>query len=124
MKFKIANRNEDLFTSSELALGVLAGVALGLAAGILLAPNSGKDTRDKIAGAVNDQAENLSDQWNKTATKAKEAFDSAKAKAGIAVNKAADTADKLSAKAESKADDLADESRSLLDRAKDALKIN
>ena len=37
------------------ASGLFIGVGVGVAIGILLAPKSGKDTRDQIAGAVNDQ---------------------------------------------------------------------
>lgn len=110
MKVNLINRKNEHFTNSELLLGVLAGVTLGLAAGILLAPRSGKDTRSQLAEAVNDRTESLSDQWNRTAAKAKETFDSAKAKAGVIVERAGDAlnqakhqADKLSAKAEDKA---------------------
>lgn len=134
MKFNIPNRRDDLFTSNEVVLGVLAGAVIGLAAGILLAPRSGSDTRSQIADAVNDGAENIGDKWSKTTAKAKDAFDSVKAKAGVAAEKVGDTvdqyadearhkADKFSAKADDAADELADDSRSLLNRAKDAFKI-
>lgn len=34
--------------------GLLIGIAVGVALGILLAPKSGKDTRDQIVGTVKD----------------------------------------------------------------------
>ena len=130
----MANRRDDLFTSNEVVLGVLAGAVIGLAAGILLAPRPGSDTRSQIANAVNDGAENIGDKWNKTTAKAKDAFDAVKAKAGVTTDKMGDTvdryaeearhkADQFSAKAENATDELADDSRSLLNRAKDAFKI-
>lgn len=36
------------------ALGVLIGLGVGVGVGILLAPKSGKETRDQIAGNVKD----------------------------------------------------------------------
>lgn len=36
------------------ASGLLIGVGVGVALGILLAPKSGKDTRDQIVGTVKD----------------------------------------------------------------------
>ena len=36
------------------ASGLFIGVGVGVAIGILLAPKSGKDTRDQIAGTVKD----------------------------------------------------------------------
>jgi gas vesicle protein len=36
------------------ASGVLIGLGVGVGLGILLAPKSGKDTRDQIAGSVKD----------------------------------------------------------------------
>src|ERR1700722_20272762 len=39
------------------ASGLLIGVGVGVALGILLAPKSGKDTRDQIVGTVRDGLE-------------------------------------------------------------------
>jgi gas vesicle protein len=36
------------------ASGILIGIGVGAALGVLLAPKSGKDTRDHIAGTVKD----------------------------------------------------------------------
>ena len=36
------------------ASGLLIGMGIGVAVGVLLAPKSGKDTRDQIAGTVKD----------------------------------------------------------------------
>jgi gas vesicle protein len=38
----------------ETATGLLIGIGVGVGIGILLAPKSGKDTRDQIAGSVRD----------------------------------------------------------------------
>ena len=38
----------------ETATGLLIGIGVGVGIGILLAPKSGKDTRDQIAGSVKD----------------------------------------------------------------------
>lgn len=63
--------------TNKLALGAIVGAAVGIAAGILTAPKSGKETRDDI-----------------------------KQKAGDAKRKAASTKDELIFKAEETADDL------------------
>lgn len=55
--------------------GFIAGAAVGIAVGMLLAPTAGKDTRKKIAdgtvklkdnlvGTVNESIEKLKDQFN------------------------------------------------------------
>lgn len=63
--------------TNKLALGAIVGAAVGIAAGILTAPKSGKETRDDI-----------------------------KQKASDAKRKAASTKDELIFKAEETADDL------------------
>ncbi len=40
-------------TTSKILTGVLVGATAGIIAGILMAPDSGKHTREKIAGKMN-----------------------------------------------------------------------
>jgi len=47
--------------TSKLLAGLFIGAAAGAAAGILLAPQSGKDTRKKIK----DEADKMKDEWGK-----------------------------------------------------------
>ena len=41
-------------TTSKVLTGVLVGASVGIIAGILIAPDSGKRTREKIAGKTKD----------------------------------------------------------------------
>jgi gas vesicle protein len=41
-------------TAGKVMVGVLAGAAAGLITGILIAPDSGRHTREKIAGKARD----------------------------------------------------------------------
>ncbi|MCU0369303.1 MAG: YtxH domain-containing protein [Cyclobacteriaceae bacterium] len=41
-------------TTSKVTLGILAGATLGLITGILVAPDSGKKTREKLMGKSKD----------------------------------------------------------------------
>lgn len=46
----------------KVIVGFLCGVAAGALAGLLLAPNSGEETRKKIAEKANDLKDDLSSQ--------------------------------------------------------------
>jgi gas vesicle protein len=48
-------------SSSKILLGFIAGVAIGGALGILLAPDKGSETRRKIVEKGNDLGDNLSE---------------------------------------------------------------
>jgi len=57
--------------------GFLAGAAIGALAGVLFAPRSGKETRERIANKLNDSKEELEDrieqaraEWSKAKGKA------------------------------------------------------
>lgn len=63
--------------SGNVILGTLVGAAVGFAAGILLAPASGKETRDML-GEKADEAKNaINDAASKTIASLKEVKDSA-----------------------------------------------
>ena len=48
----------------KVLLGVMAGVAVGTAIGVLYAPDKGSSTRRKISKQGNQYAEDLSNQFN------------------------------------------------------------
>jgi gas vesicle protein len=63
--------------TSNVILGILAGAAVGAVVGILFAPDSGKNTRDKISrktgdlvGDLKDRADHLADRASQLAHKA------------------------------------------------------
>ena len=49
--------------SSKLLLGILAGVAVGAMAGILLAPDKGSKTRKKIMNKSKDFADDMKEKF-------------------------------------------------------------
>lgn len=49
-------------TAKHVAIGLGVGVALGAVAGVLLAPKSGKETREDIATGTKDVIEQVKDQ--------------------------------------------------------------
>jgi gas vesicle protein len=51
-------------TTSKVITGILAGATLGILAGILLAPNSGKKTREQIADKTKDLKHRLSGSFD------------------------------------------------------------
>ena len=48
----------------KVIVGFLCGVAAGAIAGILLAPESGKDTRKKLAAKAKDLRDDLNEQFS------------------------------------------------------------
>lgn len=80
---------------TKLILGLVGAAAVGVAIGILLAPETGADTRKKISGTASDWSDSLGDLF----TNAK---DSAKDK----VSKLRRKGDKLSAHSEESYSDL------------------
>jgi gas vesicle protein len=90
-KFNLNNNN--IMDSKNLIGGLLAGAAVGVAIGLLLAPTSGKETRRKLAdgsrkltdsvkGSVEDSIETLKERFNagfdEVAKKGKETYNVAK----------------------------------------------
>jgi gas vesicle protein len=68
-------------------LSFLIGAAAGVAAGMLLAPYSGTESRRKIAQGANDLAGKVGTQWGDTAEKLSGYVDSAVTAVTGAVNK-------------------------------------
>ncbi|CCH53346.1 hypothetical protein BN8_02436 [Fibrisoma limi BUZ 3] len=128
MKLHMNKYRNDLPIGSEFVLGLLTGAVLGVTAGVLLAPRSGKDTRKKIAGAFDDQVNNLDEYWDTTKSQVKQTVNDVKKSVGRATDKVedglSDFADKARGTADrfqDKADELADDAKSAVNRAKDNL---
>ena len=51
-------------TAKNVAIGAGIGTAVGVAAGVLLAPKSGKETREDIAKTTKDTLENVKEGLN------------------------------------------------------------
>lgn len=63
--------------SGNLILGTLVGAAVGFAAGILLAPASGKETRDMLGDKAEEAKNAINDAAGKTIASLKEVKESA-----------------------------------------------
>ena len=113
--------------------GILAGVAIG----ILTAPRSGKETREKLTEAANKQTDGLKEQWEKTLSQAKEKLENVKSQAGALADKAENKYDeykndvnsgyqndKSKKQYNNQVDDVADNAKSGVDAVEDAFKIN
>jgi gas vesicle protein len=48
--------------NSKVLIGLLAGLAAGAALGLLLAPEKGSDTRDKLSQSLKDLADSIKDK--------------------------------------------------------------
>ena len=48
--------------NSKVLVGLLAGLAAGAALGLLLAPEKGSDTRDKLSQSLKDLADSIKDK--------------------------------------------------------------
>jgi gas vesicle protein len=57
-----SNNNTIMKKSSNILLGLLAGLAAGAALGLLFAPESGTQTRDKLSRSLNDLGESIKDR--------------------------------------------------------------
>lgn len=115
----------------------LTGVLTGVAIGLLTAPRSGKETREKLTEAVNKQTGGLKEQWEKTVSQAKETLENVKSQAGGLANQAQGKFDQYKNDAEStyqqeklkgqyndKVDDVADNAKSGVNEVEEAFKID
>lgn len=84
--------------SKKLLTGVILGAAVGTALGILFAPESGKDTRKKIAKKSADLGDVLKEKLEEVSAMVKEKFETIKSDANdiIEKNKASNAANDLS----------------------------
>lgn len=120
----------------------LTGLATGLAIGYLTAPHSGKETRDQLKNAADEQTKGLKNQWDKTVSQVKGLVDTAKSQVGLGqsapnlfadmesgkMDKYKDDAnykkEQVEAEHNDKMDDVADKAKSAVNKAEDVLKVN
>jgi gas vesicle protein len=67
--------------SNKTFMAFLAGAAAGVAIGLLMAPDSGQITRDKLSRQADSLIDDLEDQWEVGFQKIRELTDSALAEA-------------------------------------------
>jgi len=81
-------------TKSKVLIGILGAAAAGVVIGLLLAPEKGKDTRQKIKNTAGDWADSLTGLWQKGKDAAESAYSDAKGKIKGAKSEAEDKANK------------------------------
>lgn len=114
----------------------LTGVLTGVAIGILTAPRSGKETRDKLKEEANKRSGDLKDQWSKGVEQVKQGYEQAKSQVNQYADKAKQQYDELRSKSESemdkqraksqyndKVDQLADKTETGINSARESLKV-
>lgn len=69
--------NSSNFSTGSLIIGVLIGAVAGLAAGILLAPDKGTETRKKLKEKGNELADNVKNKFSGYVEKSKARLDEA-----------------------------------------------
>jgi gas vesicle protein len=111
MKTKHEDYEEEYSNEGGFGLGFIIGAAAGAAAAILLAPRSGKETRDKLVAAADEQKENLKNKWEQT-----------KGAAIDTVNSAKDSLYLKSIEAEDKVTAYADQAKEKVDHLTDGVK--
>jgi len=66
------------FSWQQTGSAFLIGLGVGAGLALLFAPKSGQETRDQIAGAVNDGVDSVIAQGKKLGRRAQEAFEQTK----------------------------------------------
>lgn len=117
----------------------LAGIITGVVIGILTAPRSGKETRDKLTEEANKRTDDLKDQLQKGVSQVKEGFEQAKSQVNQYADKAkeqynqykeqaqdviAKEKENFKAKYNNKVDELADNAEAGVEDSKDSLKVS
>lgn len=100
------DKNKKSGNASKIVGSLVAGAAVGLAAGILLAPEKGKKTRAKLMEDAKDLADKLKEKAENGLEGAKDMAGKLKKKAENGVEDAKDMADKLKDKADSGIDTI------------------
>ncbi len=75
-------------SNTKVILGFVAGAAVGALAGILFAPDEGKNTRKKIAGKAGDVSDSLKSSFNDFIDDVKKSYSNTKEEADALGDKA------------------------------------
>ncbi|HEY9117945.1 MAG TPA: YtxH domain-containing protein [Roseivirga sp.] len=78
--------------TAKIITGVLAGVTAGAITGILLAPDSGKNTRKKLATSANDLVDTLKEEVDSKTETAKDTYNHSLEKAANSTKNGVDKA--------------------------------
>ena len=62
--FYVFKSNTSIMNSGKVLLGLLAGIAAGTLIGLLLAPDKGSVTRNKIKKKADEYADDLNERFN------------------------------------------------------------
>ena len=100
--------NNTMRSTRDFLTGLLTGVAIG----ILTAPRSGKETRNKLTEEANKSTEGLKEQYGKLKEQAVDQYDKVKEQASQYVGQAKDQFNQLKGQAEDKADQFKDKAES------------
>ncbi len=73
--------------SKKLLTGIFIGAAVGTALGILFAPESGKDTRKKLAKKTNNLSDTVKEKLSELSTVVKEKLENIKNEANDIIEK-------------------------------------
>ncbi|WP_019988084.1 YtxH domain-containing protein [Rudanella lutea] len=120
-------------STRDFLTGVLTGVAIGL----LTAPRSGKETRDKLKEEANKRSGDLKDQWNKGVEQVKQGYEQAKTQVSEYTDKAKQQLNEYKSQAQNEydkqraksqyndtVDQLADQTESGINSTRESLKID
>lgn len=115
----------------------LTGIITGVVIGILTAPRSGKETREKLTEEVDKRSGDLKGQWEKGVTKAKDGFEQAKTQVSQYADKAKDQFEQIKGQAQDaldknkaksqyndKVDEVANKAESGVEDARDSFQVN